>query len=75
MSVYRGVFFFRSDDESFWAVRKHKSDDFNPDKYADSLPYRSCSFTINGKRELLKVVDLRNGNVYYPDPSCPIIQG
>lgn len=73
MSIYRGVFFFYSDEESFWAERKHKSDS-NPDNYVDSLRYDSCYFTINGKKELLKVVDSRNGNVYYPDPSCRIIQ-
>ena len=74
MSVYRGVFFFASDEETFWAVRRHKGD-FDPDRHADSLPYASCSFTHRGTKELIKVVDLRNGNVYYPDPSCPIIQG
>ena len=73
MSVYRGVFFFAADNDSFYAVRKHRGD-FNPDKHADLLPFSSCSFTANGKKELLKVVDTRNGNVYIPDPSCPIIQ-
>ena len=73
MSVYRGVFFFYSDEESFWAERKPRGE-FNPDKHVDHLRYDACCFTSNGKKELLKVVDLRNGNVYYPDPSCRIIQ-
>lgn len=73
MSVYRGVFFFYSDEESFWAERKPRGE-FNPDKHVDHLRYDSCCFASNGKKELLKVVDLRNGNIYYPDPSCRIIQ-
>ena len=74
MSVYRGVFFFRSDnDDIIYACRRHRGE-FNPDKHVDNLHTRSCAFTTNGKGDLLRIQDLRNGNIYYPDPSCPRIQ-
>lgn len=69
MSTFRNVSFVRSDNDKndMWAIRAHRGD-FNPDKHADLLPLSECACTMGfrkGKNRIIKVIDLRNGNVYY----------
>lgn len=75
MSVYRGVFFFWSDGDPdiIYACRAHRGE-FNPDKHVDILLCSKCSFTTRYANELVRILDTRNGNVYYPHPSCRKIQ-
>lgn len=76
MSVFRGVFMFRSGDkEFFYAERKpRRGQEDNPDLYVDCLRYSNCIFHGAGKGRVTKIVDQTTGNVYYIDPSCQVFQ-
>jgi len=67
--TFRNVYFFRSgnDANDMYAVKAHKGD-FDPDKHVDILPVSLCYTTMgyrNGRTQIIKMVDTRNGNTYY----------
>ena len=76
MSVFRGVYLFRSGDPDYFYVdrRCRKGQECNPDSHVDTLRYADCIFNSNGKNEIISIRNRKTGDVYYTDPVCRVFQ-
>lgn len=76
MHVHRGVFLFRSSDPTYFYVEKEpkKGQLGSPYLYTDTVRYEDCTFLTSGEDRIIRIVDRKNGNTYYTDPSCQRFQ-